>query len=141
MQNDFLFKICLVDLDDFGTKSKIIFSRLWNWFGPSFIFKFFKKILKSAKKCKQKYRKTHNRGPDRLGLLFFIILYYSLLFFIIRCYSLLFFIILIIGGDNSIDFVIFLDILALFYVSFCTKTGDHMMPCLFFKFLKNIKKW
>ena len=76
-----------------------------------------------------------------LILLFFnvlIILYYSLyslLFFIILCYSLLFFIILIIGGDNFIDLFIFLDILALILnVCFCTKTRDHMMPCLFVLF-------
>ena len=71
-----------------------------------------------------------------LILLFFnvlIILYYSLLFFNILYYSLLFMlVILIIGGDNFIDFVIFLDIFAfVLNVCFCTKTGDHIMPCLF----------
>ena len=45
-----------------------------------------------------------------LPSLVLIILYYSLLFFIILCYSLLLFFIIIIGGDNCIDFVIFLDI-------------------------------
>ena len=53
-----------------------------------------------------------------------IILYYSLLFFVILYYSLLFFIILIIGGDNFIDFVIFWIFLPLFWMYvFAQKTG------------------